>query len=80
MYKVLIADDEYLSRYAFRTIVERNLPDILEITGEAANGREAVEMAGSLSPDFVIMDIHMPLCDGLQASEEILKECPDTLV
>ena len=80
MYKVLIADDEYLSRYAFRTIVERNLPDLLEITGEAANGREAVEMAGSLSPDFVIMDIHMPLCDGLQASEEILKECPDTLV
>ena len=48
MYKVLIADDEYLSRYAFRTIVERNLPDILEIAGEAANGREAVEMAGSI--------------------------------
>lgn len=80
MYKVLIVDDEYLSRYAFRAIIERKLPDILEVVGEASNGRKAIEMAENLLPDFVIMDIHMPLCDGLQASEEILRLFPDILI
>lgn len=60
--------------------MEKNLPDILEVAGEAANGREAVELAEKLSPEFVVMDIHMPVCDGLQASEEILHRFPDTLI
>ena len=61
--KILITDDEELVRTGFRMILEAQ--DDFEVVGEASNGAEAVEMARSLQPDVILMDIHMPEMDGL---------------
>jgi len=52
----------------------------LEVVGEAVNGQDAVTLARSLRPDIVIMDVEMPLMDGVEATDLIMKERPDTLV
>jgi DNA-binding NarL/FixJ family response regulator len=68
---VLLADDQELMRMAFRMVMDTQ-PDI-EIVGEAANGREAVEAAQRLLPDVVLMDVRMPELDGVQATREIIE-------
>jgi DNA-binding NarL/FixJ family response regulator len=65
-FRVLLADDQRLVRSGFRMILESE-PDI-EVVGEAADGREAVHKARLLKPDVVLMDIRMPLLDGVQAT------------
>jgi DNA-binding NarL/FixJ family response regulator len=67
--RVLIADDQALIRGGFRVLVD-SAPD-LEVVGEAATGREAVDLAHSTRADVVVMDIRMPEMDGLQATREI---------
>ena len=67
--KILIVDDEQLLRTGFRMILE--VEHDFEVIGEASNGLEAVEMAESLQPDVILMDIHMPEMDGLQATTQI---------
>jgi DNA-binding NarL/FixJ family response regulator len=69
--KVLLADDQELMRMAFRMVIDTQ-PDI-EIVGEAANGREAVQAARRLAPDVVLMDVRMPEMDGVQATRTILE-------
>ena len=69
--KVLIADDHAIVREGIRMILA--LHDDIEVVGEAADGREALEKAGKLSPDVVLMDIAMPGLGGLEATLEILK-------
>jgi DNA-binding NarL/FixJ family response regulator len=64
--RVLIADDQPLLRTGFRMILDAE-PDI-EVIGEAADGREAVETARRLRPDLVLMDIRMPVTDGVEAT------------
>jgi DNA-binding NarL/FixJ family response regulator len=64
--RVLIADDQVLVRAGFRMIIDSE-PD-LDIVGEAANGREAVDAARRLRPDVVLMDIRMPELDGVEAT------------
>ena len=69
--RVLLADDNRLVRRVFREILE--LQDDLEVVGEAKNGRQAVAMVKKLRPALVLMDITMPLLDGLQATRQILE-------
>jgi len=67
---VLLADDQELMRMAFRMVIDSQ-PDI-EVVGEAANGREAVQAALQFAPDVVLMDVRMPEKDGVQATREII--------
>jgi DNA-binding NarL/FixJ family response regulator len=75
---VLLADDQELMRMAFRMVMDTQ-PDI-EIVGEAANGREAVDAARRLAPDVVLMDVRMPEMDGVQATREIIEAQSSTRI
>src|SRR5438046_8300510 len=75
---VLLADDHTLVRQGFRALLEAE-PD-LAIVGEAETGRQAVQLAKRLRPDVVLMDIAMPLLNGLEATRQIIKEVPSSKV
>lgn len=66
---VVVADDQPLVRMGLRVLVESE--DDLELVGEAEDGRQAVELARSLRPDVILMDIRMPVLDGLEALRQI---------
>jgi DNA-binding NarL/FixJ family response regulator/class 3 adenylate cyclase len=70
--RILIVDDQALVRAGFRMILEAE--EDIEVVGEAADGREAVEAATSLSPDVVLMDVRMPEVDGIEATRRLLAE------
>jgi DNA-binding NarL/FixJ family response regulator len=69
--RVLLVDDQALLRAGFRLILESE-PD-LEVAGEAGDGHEAVEAAGRLAPDVVLMDIRMPRLDGIEATRRVVR-------
>jgi DNA-binding NarL/FixJ family response regulator len=71
---VLLADDNGMVRKEFKRILK--LEDDLEVVGEAKNGRQAVAMAEKLRPALVLMDVSMPLLNGLQATCQILEAVP----
>ena len=68
--RILIVDDQALVRAGFRMILEAE--EDIEVVGEAADGREAVEAATSLGPDVVLMDVRMPEVDGIEATRRLL--------
>ncbi|WP_067143317.1 response regulator [Microtetraspora malaysiensis] len=70
MIRVLLADDQPLIRMGLRALLGSE-PDI-EVVGEAADGGEAVEMAADLLPDVVMMDVRMPVLDGIEATRRIV--------
>jgi DNA-binding NarL/FixJ family response regulator len=70
MIRALIADDQALVRGGFRMILDAQ--EDIEVCGEAADGREAVEAAARVRPDIVLMDIRMPEVDGVEATRRLL--------
>jgi DNA-binding NarL/FixJ family response regulator len=76
--KVLVADDHTLVRQGIRSLLA--LTADIEIVGEAADGRQAIEKVRQLAPDVVLMDLAMPKMGGLEATRRIRKEFPATKV
>jgi DNA-binding NarL/FixJ family response regulator len=75
---VLLADDHTVVRQGLRALLEVE-PDIT-VVGEAETGRQAVQLAGKLRPNVVVMDIAMPILNGLEATRQIIKTVPDVKV
>lgn len=76
--RILLVDDHQVVREGLRYVL-RQQPDF-EIIGEAGNGRSALEQVGALLPDLIVMDIHMDDRSGLEISEEILRDHPETKI
>ncbi len=76
--RILVADDHGIVRQGLRMYLQ--LDAELQVVGEASNGKEAVEQALRLRPDVVLMDILMPVMDGLEATAAIRRALPDTEV
>jgi DNA-binding NarL/FixJ family response regulator len=68
--RVLLADDHIVMRAGLRALLDRQ--SNLEVVGECENGRETVELAGSLRPDVVVMDVGMPGLNGIEATKTIV--------
>jgi two-component system, NarL family, response regulator NreC len=76
--RILLADDHIVMRTGLRALLERQ-PN-LEVVGESENGREAIELVTSLKPDVVVMDVGMPVLNGIEATKTIVTQHPTTAV
>jgi CheY-like chemotaxis protein len=76
--RVLLADDHEIVRQGLASLLSEE--DTIEIVGEAANGREAVDLADQLRPDVVIMDVSMPIMGGDEATRRIKQDLPQTRI
>ena len=76
--RVLIVDDSAHARQGLRVLLA-TLPEV-EVVGEAFNGREALRCIGEIHPELVLMDVQMPVMDGLQATRLIKNNWPDVTV
>jgi DNA-binding NarL/FixJ family response regulator len=76
--RILLADDHAVVRQGFKMILDAQ-PD-MEIVGEAANGREAVDLAERLRPDVVVMDVAMPELNGIEATRRLASSVPHARV
>ncbi len=76
--RILIADDHLIVREGLHLILETDAG--MEVIGEACNGREAVDLAVKLKPDVILMDLRMPVLDGLGAIEIIRKQQPEIAI
>lgn len=76
--RILVADDHYVVRMGLVALVETE-PD-LRVVGEAADGTRAVELFAQLKPDLVLMDVRMPVCDGIVATEKIRGQFPEARI
>ena len=74
MIRLLLVDDEDLFRQGLATLL--SIETDLEIIGQASNGREAIAFTEKLQPDVILMDIQMPVCNGVAATQEIVKRYP----
>lgn len=75
---MLLADDHEIVRQGLVSLLSEE--PAVEIVGEAANGREAVDLATRLEPDVIVMDVSMPLIDGDEATRQIKRQLPKTRV
>jgi two-component system, NarL family, response regulator NreC len=76
--RILLADDHIVMRTGLRALLERQ-PN-LEVVGESENGRETIELSASLKPDVVVMDVGMPILNGIEATRTIVGQHPTTAV
>ncbi len=76
--KVLIADDQPLVRMGFSMVLSAQ--DGISVVGEAGDGKEAIDQVAKLNPDIVLMDVRMPNMNGIDATEKIVKNFPNTKV
>lgn len=74
--KVLLVDDVESLRFLYRRIFKREAADRYEIVAEAADGRQAIELAKQHQPDLVLLDVSMPVMDGMEALPEIVRASP----
>ncbi|MDF5716443.1 MAG: response regulator transcription factor [Rhizonema sp. NSF051] len=78
MIRILLVDDQFLIREGLKSMLESN-PD-MQVIGEAENGQRALEQIPTLQPDIVLMDIRMPVMDGVAATKAIAQHYPNTKV
>lgn len=78
MIRVMVVDDHPAVRLSMAAFLEAQ--DDIDVVGEGENGREAVELSGTLGPDLVLMDIRMPVLDGIQATRLIKAARPEVRV
>jgi DNA-binding NarL/FixJ family response regulator len=76
--RVLLVEDQRILREGLHTILD--LEEGIEVVGEAENGRRAVDLAAELHPDVVVMDLKMPVMDGVEATRRIIARCPRSRV
>ncbi len=76
--RILLADDHLMFRQGLRRLLEAD-PE-LEVVGEASDGEEACKLAAELKPDVILMDIHMPHMDGVQATRQIIQQDPEAKI
>ena len=77
-WRVLVADDHPVFRSGLRAIVDAS--DDMTVVAEAVNGAEAVDLAAVHQPDLILMDLHMPVLGGIEATRKILSQSPDVRV
>jgi DNA-binding NarL/FixJ family response regulator len=75
--RIMLADDHQIVRQGLKALLER---EGLQVVGEAINGRDAVELARKISPDVAVLDLMMPLLNGLDAARQILEHLPRTRI
>jgi NarL family two-component system response regulator LiaR len=78
MINVMIADDHPLVRHALKNLIETQAD--MKVIAEASNGEEAIKLAKELLPDVIIMDIGMPVMNGLEATRQIKTQCPSIAI
>ncbi|MBW4593781.1 MAG: response regulator transcription factor [Brasilonema angustatum HA4187-MV1] len=78
MIRILLVDDQLLIRQGLKSLLESNCD--MQVVGEAENGQRAIEQISTLQPDIVLMDIRMPVMDGVAATGAIAQQYPDTKV
>ncbi len=75
MIRIMIVDDQALVRQGLTSLLSEEQG--IEVVGEAGNGREAISLIESLKPDVILMDMRMPVCNGVEATQEILERNPE---
>ncbi len=75
---ILLVDDQRLMREGLRTLLE--MEPGMRVVGEAANGQEALELYAKLAPDVVLMDVRMPVMDGVEATRQLLARWPQARI
>jgi two-component system response regulator NreC len=76
--KVLLADDHMIVRDGLRSLLDRD--GDVEVIGEAPDGRTAVELTNALAPDVVVMDVGMPVMNGIEATRRIIENKPNAKI